>query len=179
MLASAGHLVYERISRCQEQLGFFASERIALMEKRMRRPAACRAYRVWFPLIIVLGCNPSSQAQTNANKSSGMTPLERRASLSLKAARSNPLDLRNLLFKMPKGADLHNHLYGALYAESWIRDAAEDHLCIDPAAIPGTKPVFSPADDPQSHSCSNGKMQRPRAKRRRTRFARQGRQAQN
>jgi adenosine deaminase len=32
---------------------------------------------------------------------------------------------------MPKGADLHSHLSGAVYAESWIRAAVEDHLCID------------------------------------------------
>jgi len=124
----------------------------------MRRPAVCRVPSALFPLAILLACAASSQAQSNANKNSLMTPLEHRASISLEAARSNPLDLRNLLFKMPKGADLHNHLYGALNAESWIRDAAEDHLCIDPAAIPGTKPVFSPADDPQSPSCANGKI---------------------
>jgi adenosine deaminase len=111
-----------------------------------------------FLLVILLAFTASSRAQADASRSSGMTPLERRASLSLEAARSNPLDLRNLLFKMPKGADLHNHLYGAVYAESWIRDAAEDHLCIDPAAIPGTKPVFSPADSQQSRSCANGKI---------------------
>src|SRR2546430_6862252 len=39
---------------------------------------------------------------------------------------SNPLELRNFLKKMPKGADLHNHLSGAVYAESWIRAAAEE-----------------------------------------------------
>jgi adenosine deaminase len=39
--------------------------------------------------------------------------------------------LRAFLYRMPKGADLHNHLSGAIYAESWIRVAGEDHLCID------------------------------------------------
>jgi adenosine deaminase len=32
---------------------------------------------------------------------------------------------------MPKGGDLHSHLAGAVYAESWLRDAAADHICID------------------------------------------------
>jgi adenosine deaminase len=32
---------------------------------------------------------------------------------------------------MPKGADLHNHLAGAIYAESLIESAAEDSLCVD------------------------------------------------
>jgi adenosine deaminase len=100
----------------------------------------------------------SSQGQTKIRPVSSMTRLERRASLNLDAARSNPLQLRNLLFKMPKGADLHNHLGGAVYAESWIRAAADDHLCIDPAALHGTKSVFSAADSQQAPSCGNGKI---------------------
>src|SRR5271156_1204402 len=32
---------------------------------------------------------------------------------------------------MPKGGDLHNHLSGAIYAENWLRWAAEDGLCAD------------------------------------------------
>ena len=32
---------------------------------------------------------------------------------------------------MPKGADLHTHLVGAVYAESFIREAAEDNLCVN------------------------------------------------
>ena len=32
---------------------------------------------------------------------------------------------------MPKGADLHTHLAGAVYAESFIREAAEDNLCVN------------------------------------------------
>lgn len=35
------------------------------------------------------------------------------------------------LRRMPKGGDLHNHLSGAIYAESWLRWAAEDGLCVD------------------------------------------------
>ena len=35
---------------------------------------------------------------------------------------------------MPKGGDLHNHLSGAVYAESFIRWAVQDGLCVDRAA---------------------------------------------
>jgi adenosine deaminase len=87
-----------------------------------------------------------------------MTPLERRASLNLEAARGNPLQLRHLLYTMPKGADLHNHLSGAIYAESWIRAAADDHLCLDPSALQGTKSVFSKPESQESQACSNGKI---------------------
>ncbi len=46
-------------------------------------------------------------------------------------ARGNPLALRAFLVDMPKGAELHYHLGGGVYAETWIRDAVDDHLCVN------------------------------------------------
>ncbi len=43
--------------------------------------------------------------------------------------KSDPVKLRNFLFNFPKGGDLHNHLTGAIYAESYIAWAAEDEKC--------------------------------------------------
>ena len=40
--------------------------------------------------------------------------------------RDDPLALLAFLREMPKGGDLHNHLSGAIYAESYLRWAAED-----------------------------------------------------
>lgn len=65
----------------------------------------------------------------------GAATAEQRMELNLKAARQNPLQLYHFLLGMPKGADLHNHLAGAVYAESWIRAAAEDGLCVDVAKL--------------------------------------------
>jgi hypothetical protein len=45
------------------------------------------------------------------------------------AIRNDPLALRAFLREMPKGGDLHNHLSGSIYAESFLRWAAEDRLC--------------------------------------------------
>jgi len=39
--------------------------------------------------------------------------------------------LRQVLQAMPKGGDLHNHLSGSVYAESYLRYAATDGLCVD------------------------------------------------
>jgi adenosine deaminase len=47
------------------------------------------------------------------------------------AARKNPLELYAFLFRMPKGGDLHVHSGGAVYAETYLRLAAEDGLCLD------------------------------------------------
>jgi adenosine deaminase len=54
---------------------------------------------------------------------------------ALQIARNNPLDLRALLFDMPKGTDLHNHLFGAVYAESFIRAGMEDQLCVNTSTL--------------------------------------------
>lgn len=45
--------------------------------------------------------------------------------------RDEPLLLRRFLEQMPKGGDLHNHLSGTVYAETYVRLAAADRLCID------------------------------------------------
>ncbi|HTB97007.1 MAG TPA: hypothetical protein VK716_08350 [Terracidiphilus sp.] len=51
------------------------------------------------------------------------------------AAKAGPLALHAFLDQFPKGADLHVHLGGAVYAETFIRDAAEDGLCVDPKEL--------------------------------------------
>jgi adenosine deaminase len=51
-----------------------------------------------------------------------------------------PLAVHAFLADFPKGADLHVHLSGAVYAETFIRDAGEDGLCVDPAALSFAKP---------------------------------------
>ena len=64
----------------------------------------------------------------------------RTARVFLSYAHQGPLALRAFLVQFPKGADLHVHLSGAVYAETFIRDAAEDGLCVDPAALKLVKP---------------------------------------
>ena len=56
---------------------------------------------------------------------------EARAAQAFERARQQgPLALYAFLHDMPKGADLHTHLAGAVYAENFIREAAEDNLCV-------------------------------------------------
>ncbi len=59
---------------------------------------------------------------------------EQRTIVALRRAAANPLRLRAFLVGMPKGGELHFHLTGAVYAESILRDAAEDNLCVNVAA---------------------------------------------
>lgn len=48
----------------------------------------------------------------------------------LASIRNQPLALEAFLREMPKGGDLHNHLSGSIYAESYLRWAVEDNLCV-------------------------------------------------
>ena len=50
---------------------------------------------------------------------------------ALNEARNHNGALYALLKEMPKGGDLHNHLTGAVYAESLIQFAADSGLCLD------------------------------------------------
>jgi adenosine deaminase len=59
---------------------------------------------------------------------------EERTSRHMEAIRQKPAELLPFLRRMPKGADLHSHLGGAVYAESLIAWAAEDRLCVDRAS---------------------------------------------
>lgn len=74
------------------------------------------------------GLEGTAQTTVRAN-----TP-EARTIAAFRKASANPLQLRAFLYKMPKGGDLHYHLSGSVYAETILRDAAEDNLCVDLAA---------------------------------------------
>lgn len=88
-------------------------------------------------LACVILCTLAAQvgAQPRATTYDGPDPaLERVAARRFDAIRNDPVALRMRLRLMPKGGDLHNHLTGAIYAESYLRWAAEDGACIDAAA---------------------------------------------
>jgi len=57
-------------------------------------------------------------------------PAEAATARKLAAIRNQPLALEAFLREMPKGGDLHNHLSGAIYAESYLSWAADDRLCV-------------------------------------------------
>lgn len=56
---------------------------------------------------------------------------ETRTARSFEAARGNGGAMRLFLERMPKGADLHSHLSGAVYAENIIDWASADGWCAD------------------------------------------------
>ena len=88
----------------------------------------------------------TSPAQTPTNP-------EARATRAFDRAKASPLDLHAFLERMPKGADLHMHLSGAVYAETFIADAVADNLCVDPANLSLVKNVGTTRSIPPHPVC--------------------------
>jgi adenosine deaminase len=86
-------------------------------------------------LTALAGCGPRPNSQGTFTKAEARTALIYEANLN-----QGPEALRAFLVDFPKGADLHMHLSGAVYAETLIRDAAEDNACVDTVALSLTKP---------------------------------------
>ncbi len=61
------------------------------------------------------------------------------------SVRTQPPLLWAFLKNMPKGADLHSHLSGAIYAESMIDWAAQDGLCVDQKTLVLSQPPCAEA----------------------------------
>ncbi len=58
---------------------------------------------------------------------------EQKAARYFESVRNSPPQQLAFLLKMPKGGDLHNHLSGAIYAESMVQWASEKGLCVTSA----------------------------------------------
>jgi adenosine deaminase len=108
-------------------------------------------------LILLIASSGLAQEKDSAALAAQKNP-EQRTELNLQAARQNPLQLRHFLLEMPKGGDLHNHLSGAVYAESWIRAAAEDHLCVEIARLALVKPRAGTSGGAEQPACGDGKV---------------------
>ncbi len=59
------------------------------------------------------------------------------------SVRNSPAKLFAFLVEMPKGGDLHSHLSGAIYAESFIQWAAESGACINTTTMAASLPCQS------------------------------------
>ncbi len=78
---------------------------------------------------------PCLCVQGRPQKAPAANADERRTAEQMEQSRANPPALHAFLLRMPKGGDLHMHLSGAVYAETFIQDAAEDGLCADPVKL--------------------------------------------
>ena len=88
---------------------------------------------------------------------------EARAVRAFRAAADNPLALRALLVRMPKGGDLHMHFSGAVYAETFLEEARADLMCADPVAKTLATNVGTTRSIPPQPVCGEGKIRAEQA----------------
>jgi adenosine deaminase len=93
-----------------------------------------------------------------ATSTSAATPRELRAIRAFNTAKQSPLELNAFIARMPKGGDLHMHLSGAIYAETFIKDAAADILCVDPKTMSLFKPKATTRSIPPQPVCGEGNV---------------------
>jgi len=77
--------------------------------------------------------SPTEPEHSAESASSTRVPEARAAHAYDAAFHAGPLAVQAFLAQFPKGADLHFHLGAGVYAETLIRVAAEDKVCIDPS----------------------------------------------
>ncbi len=96
--------------------------------------------RILFLLLlsfVALQAQPSNQANDPSTRSS----IEQRTSRYFESIRKSPPQELAFLLKMPKDGDLHNHLSGAIYAESYIQWAADNGLCVNTTTMALSAPA--------------------------------------
>src|ERR1041385_4373458 len=109
----------------------------------MLASSSLKTLRICLLTVLIAVCTPPAWPQ---KKPAPAASAEQKTARYFESIRSQPLLLHVFLQQMPKGGDLHNHLVGAVYAESFIKFAVEDGLCVDRAALAITQPPCNPAD---------------------------------
>ncbi len=109
--------------------------------------------------LLFLVLSSQAYAQTSAAPAPPNGTPEQRATRAFERLGANSLLLRAFLVRMPKGGDLHNHLDGAVYAESRIRAGAEDNLCVALAGLSFAKPErLTQSDNRPRPVCGDGQV---------------------
>lgn len=108
--------------------------------------------RVSVILAFTVACAWGISAQT-----SGPTA---RTSRYLDSIRNSPPQMLAFLLQMPKGADLHNHLSGAIYAESYVQWAADSGDCVNTTTMYASLPPCTTGQVPITNALSSGTLYR-------------------
>ena len=115
------------------------------MRKTIHRHPCLRNVAAVLALILLF-------AITIAAQSAGPTE---RTSRYFDSVRVSPAKLWTFLLKMPKGADLHSHLSGAIYAESYIQWAAASGDCVNTSTMVASQPPCTTGQVPAANALTN------------------------
>ncbi len=130
------------------------------------RPFAAALYV--FVAAVPFGAAGGAQTVVSGSKNTAHTPVltsgEVRATRAFNAAKAlGAPELYAFLKPMPKGGDLHMHLSGAVYAETFIAEAVQQGLCIAPVehgtpAVPEGQNAVRFVEPQADKSCAAGEV---------------------
>ncbi|HEX7335124.1 MAG TPA: hypothetical protein VF290_26730 [Pyrinomonadaceae bacterium] len=110
-------------------------------------------------LVVLLSCALTLSAQSNVKSAS-----EQKTANYFESIRKSPPKQLAFLLKMPKGADLHNHLSGSIYAERYIEWAAQAGLCVNNSTmtlvVPSTPSKCDSTQTPANTALTNSVLYR-------------------
>jgi hypothetical protein len=116
------------LEKVEAKLKSYRSRRVAIMLHPTREVCmACPQRWLLRTLAFVFFASSLAAAAESSNQA--------RTERYFESIRNNPNLLLVFLRDMPKGADLHNHLTGGVYAESFINWAAEAGACVDSKTV--------------------------------------------
>ena len=115
----------------------------------MVHPAQCKRHRstslkkssLGLSLVVISAACTTAPA-TNPRPLSGQAAT----AAYMSSIRNDTPALTMFLREMPKGGDLHNHLWGAVYAESFLKWAADDGLCLTVSTLSVSAPPCTTKD---------------------------------
>ena len=126
------------------------------MLRNLKESWMLRALRLGVVCCLAVVTFVNGGGQTARNTDAAKPGAADRAARAFDAARKSPPALHAFLEQMPKGADLHMHLSGAVYAETFLRDAQEDHLCVNPIEREFVKNIGTTRTMPVQPVCPQG-----------------------
>ena len=100
--------------------------------------------------ILILICFGATDGQNLRSRNATSLSLEQKTARYFESIRESPPQMLAFLLQMPKGGDLHNHLSGAVYAESYIQWATDNGLCINTVTMALSAPAANAPCDPDS-----------------------------
>jgi adenosine deaminase len=126
---------------------------------------AIRFRRVCVLFFVAIGAHSLHAAPQATAVRRSASAAEQRVASHMDRIRHDPPALRAFLQALPKGADLHTHLGGAVYAESYIRWAADLPLCVDVSTFTYVEASPPPAGESAASpaACKDPIGQRPAA----------------
>ena len=127
----------------------------------LKIPAGARLRNAFWTLTLVLGCGLMLYAQSAGSKAGAFPQsAEQRTARYFESLRKSSPGLLAFLLKMPKGGDLHNHLSGSIYAESYVQWAADGGACVNIATMVLSLPPCAAGQTPASAALTNSVLYR-------------------